>query len=150
MYKKLLASIGLVLAGATLAHAGDMSFYEGVGVGAVDYNLHVTNAERYLPFTGADGNPISTDTYHFDKSTTAYQIFGGFRFNRYVALELNLANLGTVHRDGTFAITNGGNLNGATLVSHTRFKPKGAGLSVLGIWPVSPSIDLFARAGVFD
>ncbi|MEO8673219.1 MAG: outer membrane beta-barrel protein [Tahibacter sp.] len=152
MKNKIGVSLGLLLATGAV-HAADQDFtsgrwYEGITIGIADYDLNVTDAEKHLPFTDAAGNSLSTDTYHFDTSTMSGQLFGGYRFNRHFALELNVASLGTVHRDGTFNIPNGGNLTG-TLVSATRFKPTGVGLSVLGILPVSDSIDVFGRVGFF-
>jgi hypothetical protein len=149
MNKKMMFSLCALMFSSTAAYAGDtLPFYEGFGVGTVNYDLNLTDAERHLPFHNAAGQSISTDTYHFDTSDTAYQFFGGYRFNPYLSLELTLAKLGTMHRDGTFDVPSG-SLKG-TVVSHTRFQPRGVGLSVLGIWPINEHFDLFGRAGIFD
>ena len=138
-----------LLALSASTQAAEMNhWYIGVSGGAADFDLNVTDAERHLPFTNAAGDPLSQDTYRFNTDTSVYQIFDGYRFNRYIAAEIHYADMGTVNRKGDFTVTNGGPLNGI-LTSLTKFEASGAGLSVLGIWPVNDQIEIFGRAGVF-
>lgn len=126
------------------AHAAETQpWYVGVGVTADNFNLHATDAERHLPFLDGNGNSISQDEYQFHNNSTGFQMFAGYRFSPYVAAELGYMNFGEVKRTGDFGIPGIGEL-----VSDTKFKARGAGLSVLGIWPVSTSIDLFGQVGI--
>jgi len=148
-HDKQLLLCSLILASGAVQAADGGSFYEGIGVGTASYDLHLTEADRLLPFKGPDGHSISQDQYTFDTNDQVLQLFAGYRFNRYVAVELSLADLGAVDRDGTFNVTNGGPLNG-TLISHTSIETRGIGAAVLGIWPITPAIDVYGRAGLFN
>lgn len=142
--KSLVATLLCVSAFSFSAHAAQTQpWYLGVGVMANNFNLHATDAERHLPFLDGNGNSLSQDEYHFDNRSTGVQAFGGYRFGPYIAAELSYMNFGEIGRTGHFGIPGIGHLD-----SDTKFKARGAGLSVLGIWPVSSSVDLFGQGGI--
>jgi hypothetical protein len=138
----------LALAGS--AHAKDIDpFYIGASVGFVDYQLNTTSAERQLPFRNSAGQLLSTDHYRFDTSSNAFQLFGGYRFTRYVAAELAYADLGNVRRAGDFTVSAPGPMQGGVITSRTQFGPHGVSLSALGFWPINDQIELFGRLGAY-
>ena len=127
--------------------AQSQPWYAGAGIATDSFSLHATEAERHLPFTDPFGNPLSQDQYRFDESTTGYQFFGGYKFNPYIAAELNYVNFGDVKRVGSFNIPPGTPISGV-LDSSTKFQARGLGLSVLGIWPIDDTLDMFAQVGM--
>lgn len=73
-----IALVGLMIVGSAMADE-DRGLYLGVGVG--QFGLEINDLEE-----------ITTDT--FDADDTAFKVFGGWRFNPYIALELDCVDLG--------------------------------------------------------
>jgi hypothetical protein len=131
----------------TARAAQSQPWYVGAGIAADSFNLHATDAERHLPFTDPFGNSLSQDQYRFDENTTGYQFFGGYKFNPYIAAELEYVNFGDVRRVGSFNIPPGTPISGV-LDSTTKFQARGLGLSMVGIWPIDDTLDLFGQVGM--
>lgn len=88
------------------AQVADSGFYLGAGVGGAKYNefndlcRDITGA---LPGTSVD---VSCEG---DETVFGWKLFGGWRFNQYIALEGGYANLGDASGD---AVIFGQNVNG--------------------------------------
>ena len=89
------------------AMADDAGFYVGAGVG--EFGLEI------------DG---------FDDSDTAFKVFGGYRFIRYLGVELEYIDGGTAEDFGLEVDVSGFNL------------------SLMGILPAGENLDLFAKLGM--
>lgn len=89
------------------AMADDAGFYVGAGVG--EFGLEI------------DG---------FDDSDTAFKVFGGYQFIRYLGVELEYIDGGTAEDFGLEVDVSGFNL------------------SLMGILPAGESLDLFAKLGM--
>jgi OOP family OmpA-OmpF porin len=73
-----------------------------------------------------------------DTSDTGFKIFGGYEFNRNVALELAYVDLGKARYSG-FA--------GSDPVVGGKVEVTGVNLSAIGSWPLAPTVDLFGKIG---
>ena len=70
-----------------------------------------------------------------DDSDTAFKIFGGYQFNRYIAAELGYTDLGKAKLSGP----------GGT----DEFKGTAWELSAVGSWPVMDQLAIFGRLGAY-
>lgn len=82
------------------------------------------------PYFGGGIGYFSLDAGGFDASDTAFKAFGGYRANQYFAAELEYIDGGKPEDGGLEIDISGWNL------------------SVLGSWPVTEQVDVFAKLGV--
>ena len=75
-----------------------------------------------------------------DGKDSGMKFFGGYQFNRNLAVELAYVDLGKVTYSGTF---------GGLPVTGGRVETSGFNVSVVGTLPLNPSFSLFAKAGLF-
>jgi OOP family OmpA-OmpF porin len=110
----------LLALGTTPAFADeDSGLYLGAGVGR--FNVKIDNAEDVTDTVGS-----------FDADDTTFKAFGGWRFNPYLAVELDYMDLGNPE-DTIDARRVNANVNGVAPY-------------VVGTWPIGP-VELFAKAG---
>jgi OmpA-OmpF porin, OOP family len=113
------AFLGLSMASS--AYGADSGFYVGADLGRSDYPANAKLNVDLPSSTLASGNLSSSDL--------GWGITGGYRFNRYVAVEAGYVNLGTL--SGPLA-----NIAGASAASgHFDFSVRGATQAVVGILP---------------
>jgi OmpA-OmpF porin, OOP family len=117
----------LVLGGLVAAPQAMGQFYLGGSVGKSDFD---------------DGNavPDLITSGTVDGSDSGFKIFGGYQFNKNLALELAWVDLGKASYSGTFlgAPVTGGSVD-----------TTGLNFSVVGILPLNPSFELFGKIGFF-
>jgi len=120
----LIAALGLL---SSAAFAGEESgFYAGAGVGQA--NLSV------------DGFDITDGLdYDFDADDTAFKVFGGWRFNKYISVELDYLDLGTMSDSETFD-TGEGLVDVDTDIDVSGFAPYVVGTLPLGIFELSAKL----------
>jgi len=125
--KTALAALAATTLSATPAFAqfAADSFYAGVGIGRGNLNL-----------SGQDLTGLANATV--GDSSTTYTFRAGWRFHPNLAVEAGYYDLGEYDFQGGV---------GGAVVSGTA-KAKSAGLSLVGIAPVSPQFDLYARLGI--
>ena len=70
-----------------------------------------------------------------------FKLFGGYQFNRNLAVELAYVDLGKLEYSGSF---------GGLSVTGGRVQTTGFNASAVGIVPLSPSFSLFGKVGVFS
>jgi OOP family OmpA-OmpF porin len=113
----LMAVSGVVVSSASFAQAKpapvDTGFYVGASVGQ----------------TTSD---CPSGVGSCDDSDTGYRVFGGFRFNRNLAVEGGYAPLGEVSGSNLKLETNAWDLVG------------------VGIWPISPQFSIFGKLGFYN
>jgi OOP family OmpA-OmpF porin len=124
--KQAIASIGLIAAGAGTglpALAQDSGWYGGAGAGWSRYTDICPNAI-----------PVGVSC---DDSGSAYSIFGGYQFIKYLGVELGYVDLGKA-----------GAATPATGMSET---VKGKGFELLGVatLPIGSQFEMYAKAGVY-
>jgi OOP family OmpA-OmpF porin len=90
-----------------------------------------------------DGNAIPEliDAGTVDGEDSGFKLFGGYQFNRNLAVELAYVDLGKLEYSGTF---------GGLSVTGGKVQTTGFNASAVGIVPLSPSFSLFGKVGVFS
>lgn len=120
----LFAALGLL---SSAAFAGEESgFYAGAGVGQA--NLQI-DALDIVP--GVD--------YKFDADETAYKVFAGWRFNKYISVELGYLDLGTLSDSVKFD-TGAGIVDVDTEIDLSGFAPYVVGTLPIGIFELSAKL----------
>ncbi|HJW47154.1 MAG TPA: outer membrane beta-barrel protein [Lysobacter sp.] len=91
------------------ANAQDKGFYAGAGIGQ-----------------------SSVDEGSYDDEDTAFSVFGGYQFNKYLGLETGYVDFGKIEPQG----------NGAALEGDTAY------LTAVGTLPITDKFSAYAKAGV--
>jgi opacity protein-like surface antigen len=81
-----------------------------------------------------------------DDEGTSWGVAGGYRFNRYLALEASYVSLGTLHATNTINLPPV--LGGGSLSLQRELETTGPALAAFGLLPISDSWELFVRAGI--
>jgi OOP family OmpA-OmpF porin len=117
----------LVLSGLLAAPQAMGQFYLGGSFGKSD-------------FDNGNAIPDLITSGSVDGSDSGLKIFGGYQFNKNLALELSYVDLGKASYSGTFfgAPVTGGSVD-----------TTGLNFSVVGILPLNPSFELFGKVGLF-
>lgn len=115
-----LAALGIALTAGPAFADENSGLYLGVGLG--DFSSEIDDIE--------DVDDVDID---FDEDNDASKIFGGWRLNRFVALQLDYIDFG----------------NSSVAVDLLDFEAEAEGLapSIVGTLPLGP-IELFARGGI--
>lgn len=82
-----------------------------------------------------------TSTTSGSNRSTNFNLSAGYRFNRYLAGELTLENAGSVSASSAITAPAVGSYSMA-------WRSRGAGLSALGILPLTDDLSVFGRAGL--
>ena len=129
-----LGLVALAIIASPLAAADDSGPYLGGSVGLSKAKIDDARITSSLLASGFATTSIDDDNRH-----VGYKLFGGYQFNKFVALEAGYFDLG---KFGFQATTNPpGTLSGT-------IKLRGVNLDVLGIVPFTEKFSAFARAGV--
>jgi opacity protein-like surface antigen len=136
----LIASLFL-LAGPAMAIDKD-GLYVGAGMGYSQLNIDEGKLNRQID----DGLPAPwiRERSKTDQNATPFQIFAGYRFGDYLAVELAYIDLGEATYKAN--LSDGSSASGALKGT---WSADGVPLSVLGIWPFYDQFDVFGRVGVF-
>jgi opacity protein-like surface antigen len=126
--KKLTVAVFAALGLLSLpAMAGeDSGFYAGAGIGQASVS---TDAVAIL----------EDQNYKFDADDTAFKIFGGWRFNKYVGLELDYVDLGSASDKDTFVFESQ-SIPVETEIGLSAFVPYVVGTLPLGIFELSAKV----------
>ncbi len=131
-------------AGAPPARIGA---YAGVAGGHTSYRINNAAAEATLLGVFDDpGVPYSGYQSEIEDSDIGYQAMFGYRFNRYVAAELSIVDMGEISFTASANYAVGGEELPA-MVSF-QFDVKGPVFAVIGIFPLGEHVELFGRAGL--
>ena len=127
--KTLLAAAGLALAAALVpVQASAQGFYMGASFGSTDADTG--NAVPALITSGS-----------VDGSDTGIKLFGGFAFNRNIAVEMAFVDLGELAYNGICC--------GGTPVTNGTVETSGFNFAFVGSIPLNPSFSLFGKLGMF-
>jgi len=127
------ALIALTVLGSRIAIAQDAGWYGGTNLGQSRATIDDGRIRRELQAGGLGTNSIDNDEHHF-----GYKIFGGYQFNRYLALEAGYFDLGKFSFHA--ATTPAGSLDGS-------LKLKGGNVDMVGLLPITGKFSLFGRVG---
>lgn len=129
-----LVGLGTLLAAPPLAFAQDHSYYYGgLSVGQSRAKLDEQRITNSIV-----GPALTTTGISRDQNDTAYKIFGGYQFNRNIALEAGYFDLGRFGFNATTAPA--GTLNG-------QIKSHGLNLDLVGTLPMTERWSALARVG---
>lgn len=132
-----------LLAGSAVA--ADTGFYVGAGMGFSKWDVNKSK------FTSNLNDALYPDFVvtgsSTDSNATPYTFYVGYKFMPYLAAELAWLDNGSVSYKANFDYNDleggpAGSLKGTRSAS-------GWPVSLLGIWPINDSFDVFARGGVF-
>lgn len=120
----LLVGISAYAGTASAAQGGDRGWYAGLDAGRSAYKADVGD----------------------DEGATAFTVRGGYRFNDWVAVETSYADLGSV--DSRVDCPAGQACVPEAFPVDTSLSAQRADVAVLGILPITDSVEAFARVGV--
>jgi OOP family OmpA-OmpF porin len=138
-----------LLAGVTApAFAADSGFYAGVTVGQSRFHQEKGEVDDIVVDAfNSNGAIVLSGTSSLDKTDTAFNGLVGYRFFTNFAVEAAYVDLGELKYHSTGTVTNG--FATAPATANLTAEAKGAMVTALGILPLSPQFDLYARGGVF-
>jgi len=128
-----LGLVGFAAMSGQFAVADDSGWVGGLSVGQSTANIDDAGIAAQLL-----GSGLTTTSMTDDHRDTGYKVFGGYRFNRYFALEAGYFNLGQFGFTST--TTPAGTLTG-------EIKLQGLNLDAVGILPLAESFSVFGRVG---
>ena len=137
-----------LLGTAAIAHAqnADNGWYVGAWLGASNYS---DNIPKQIHNAYAGNNLYTfTDARTTDDSDTAAQIFVGYQFNTWIALEIGYQDLGEAKTHYDLAPIN--SPQGKPPSVNGRYRANDANAAIVGTLPINEQFELLARAGVSD
>ena len=139
MQARTAGSLALTLASglAAGAHGPETGPYLGVGLGATDLDSSRAEVDAAASAAGLTGS-----TTQFDDTDTGWKIFGGYRFNPYVAAELTYVDVGEA--SATYVATAP---TAATLAASADGTAVSA--AVVGIYPLGERVEIFGKIGLY-
>jgi OOP family OmpA-OmpF porin len=146
MKTKIALAVALALVAGS-AVAADDGFYVGAGMGYSNWNVNdnkidnaINNEFDALGSIAVVGKSSTTQT------ATPWELYVGYRFNKYFATELGWIDNGGSNYKGTVIDPTDGDQLGQVKGTRTG---SGWPLSVLGTYPIDDAWEVFARAGVY-
>jgi len=100
------------------------------------------HAGPYIYGTGSSAQIKANVGDGLSESTRTLSIVGGYRFNKYLAAEVDYLQTGRVHSQDSDRFQGSNTLIGTHL-----FDAQGVGLSAIGIWPVSERFSFLGKIG---
>jgi hypothetical protein len=145
-----IASLAAVFATAAMtAQAAEVGFYIGATYGQTDKQVNKIDFDAYTfgpdVYAGLGFTPTSFAS-SVDDSFNGYGFYGGYRFNRHLAVEGGYLNLGSFkYRAKAMGLVSGQATNS---VFNYDGQTSGINVSALGVWPLSYRWEVYGRAGV--
>ncbi len=130
----LFSVVALAMCGT--ASAATPGWYLGVGAGESDADVSSGDVNQDMAEAGITG------TSSVDDTDTAWKIFAGYQYNRYLGVEVGYVDLGEIDVD---AITTAP--TAATIKADV--ETQGVALSVVGSYPINDKFSVFGRVGAF-
>lgn len=136
----------LLVAGCLLPFAASaQSWYLGASGG--QSAIQASPADVETGFLLDDGFTASGTT--LDKTDTAWKAYAGYRFNRFLAVEMGYADLGKASFNTTIVAAPPGTTPSPPFPIRATATARGGFLSVIAHWPVTQNFSLFTKAGAF-
>jgi len=119
----LIVAVGALAVGTAFpAWSQDRGVYLGASIGQVEHKQ------------GCEGVPVSCD-----QKDTSWRLFGGYQFNRYIAVEAGYADLGESKASG---VLSGVNVNATAEVTAWD-------VAAVGSFPIIDNLFAYGRAGIY-
>ncbi|NDP40040.1 MAG: OmpA family protein [Rhodoferax sp.] len=129
-----LSLIALAVLASSFALADDSGWYAGANAGQSSAKIDDARITSGLLGSGFSGATITDD----DRST-GYKIFGGYQYNKYLAVEAGYFDLGNFGFNAT-TVPAGGALSG-------NIKLKGFNMDLVGTLPITEKFSVLGRIG---
>jgi OOP family OmpA-OmpF porin len=141
------AAVALALAAAGPAQAA-AGWYAGIGFGTT--SLDDLDSASGGDLQGAledEGFTATIDGFSTDDSDTGWRVFGGFRFNDYVAIEGFWTDLGSFDTSFSGSVDDGGEGGPVSLGGSVGVEAQGYGLFGVLSYPVGAGFSVLGKAG---
>jgi len=124
-------------------------FYLGVGAGRSSVDMERSELDGAV-FQGlaASGAVVTSGASKFEDSDTSLTLFGGYHFNRYIAIEASYIDFGTAEFRSTGTVNPPGPVFQVPASVDLDFESRGATVAALGSLPLGTVIDLHGRGGL--
>lgn len=143
---------GLAMVTVMAASPVQADWYAGVGGGLTRGDFSSSTLENHLIAKGYNTPPNAITSVGVDNTDSGWKLFGGYQFNRFLAAEVSRVNLGdtksTVRGSLTTPPSDIPTLLNDAADAHG-YLARGWTLAGVGIWPVKPTVSLFAKGGIF-
>jgi OmpA-OmpF porin, OOP family len=142
-----LCAIAMMTAGVAQGAPQGAGVFFGVSGGEVTYDQEQRDYGFIVQEAFFDnGLILQTQSSSFDDSDSQFAVFGGYRFNRYIAVEAGYVDLGevTYTSAGLFRLGFFGTIAGNLKVTAGA---RGGYVSALGSLPIVPAWEVYGRAG---
>ena len=113
------------------------NWYVGGGVGQSKSAFDVSGVQEML-----QSYPGFSTSFVMDETATGKKVFGGYRINRYVAVEGQYADFGKF--TSSFSASKGSQ----KALSTGEWSATGLGVSMMGILPIGSKVSLFGKVGM--
>lgn len=142
-------TLGLAMAFSS-ANAVDAGWYVGLQAGQSTADID----QEELDFLVEDiffaaGATVLSGSSSLEDTDTTWSVFGGYRFNPYLAVEAGYTELGTYEYRAEGLINPPGPISSAPASVGIDFSAAGFNTAVIGSLPLSEAFDLHARLGIF-
>jgi OOP family OmpA-OmpF porin len=154
----LMTALGLAPFGSALAQDSSEGFYLSAfgGAGTIDISKNDLDAAFLANMEGAAASlPIASEVGEsfssLDDSSDVWGADVGYRFNKWVALEVGYINLGEAFYDAESSINEAGVPTNVLIGidDHVRYSSHGPRISVLGMFAIGERFDIHARGGLY-
>lgn len=129
-----LSLIALAVLASSFAIADDSGWYAGANVGQSSAKIDDARIS-----SGLSANNLTMTGITDDDRSTGYKIFGGYQYNKYLAVEAGYFDLGNFGFNATTVPT--GTLSG-------KIKLKGLNMDLVGTLPITERFSVLGRIGV--
>jgi OmpA-OmpF porin, OOP family len=141
--------LGLIMA-FSAANAVEEGFYVGLQGGQATADIDQDELDFIVDdaFFSA-GAPIINGSSSLEDSDTTWSVFGGYRFNPYLAIEAGYLDLGTFEYRAEGTVNPPGPVTSTSATAAIDFSSSGFTTAVVGSIPLSESFDLHGKLGIF-
>jgi OOP family OmpA-OmpF porin len=147
--KLLIALIVAISANSAIAESG--KWYAGVGAGQSNYNDWSSDLTAFKEALGV----VNFDGYqseNSDDNATGYKLFGGYSFQKYIAVEFSYINMGNVNANssasGTFYDAMDNSIDG-DLYASANAKVEAITLDAALNYPITAATEVIVKGGVY-
>jgi hypothetical protein len=143
----LITALALVAGSAVAADSG---FYTGLGMGYSKMNINEGKLDNALDsFLDSTESGLFVANSNSDQYSTPYSIFVGYKFMKYLAVEVAYLDMGSSNYKARIDYDTGDGIDEGVGKVTGDWHAKGWPVSALGIWPINDMWSVFGRVGVF-
>jgi OOP family OmpA-OmpF porin len=143
-----LGSLGIAMAAPATAEV-QPGWYIGVSPGQSSFDISKDELDDVIVSAYASaGAPLISGSSTFDDSDTSWSIFGGYRFNPFIAVEAGYVDLGNAPYRSSGNVNPPGPVASTPASANIDFSSTGITIAAVGSLPLGEMFDLHARLGL--